>query len=132
MTYGTKSTENRRKKHIRPGNDLWIGKLGLVGPRNLMTELLQLAGPVLTATTGFHRNEAGCPIYEVLEKLRPLEAQVLLFAGLLVDPVELEGELRTSTPTIALLLFISDPAVCRGSGCFSLGHHDAVGPRGSA
>ena len=29
MTYGTKSTENRRKKHIRPGNDLWIGKLGL-------------------------------------------------------------------------------------------------------
>ena len=30
MTYGTKSTENRRKKHIRPGNDLWIGKLGLI------------------------------------------------------------------------------------------------------
>ena len=31
MTYGTKSTENRRKKHIRPGNGLWIGKLGLAG-----------------------------------------------------------------------------------------------------
>ena len=29
MTYGTKSTENRRKKHIRPGNDPRIGKLGL-------------------------------------------------------------------------------------------------------
>ena len=29
MTYGTKSTGNRRKKHIRPGNDLRIGKLGL-------------------------------------------------------------------------------------------------------
>ena len=29
MTYGEKSTENRRKKHIRPGNDPRIGKLGL-------------------------------------------------------------------------------------------------------
>ena len=54
MTYGTKSTENRRKKHIRPGNDPRIGKLGVREPSNALSacdrELLRMMSQPRTDT----------------------------------------------------------------------------------
>ena len=60
---------------------------------HLMTQLQQPTRPVLRAAAGLHPHQAGRPIGEMLQELRPCQPLVCDLTGLHVDPVQLKHPL---------------------------------------